>query len=64
MGKTASEVKFDPLIVKGIKQFTQANKFKQMILENMVHTLDAEEVKKLRSQFKKMDSDGNGEVSD
>jgi len=61
-GKEASAEKFDPLVVKSIKDFASANKFKNLILENLVHTLDDTEVKKLREQFKKMDSDGNGEV--
>jgi len=60
-GDSASE-KFDPLVVKGIKTFSSVNRFKHMILENLVESLDDEEVKKLREQFKTMDEDGSGEV--
>lgn len=61
-GKDASEEKFDPVVIKGLRDFSQVNRFKHAILENLVDSLEDEEVKKLRDQFAKMDTDGSGEV--
>eukprot|EP00470_Lotharella_oceanica_P013620 CAMPEP_0170190788 /NCGR_PEP_ID=MMETSP0040_2-20121228/50157_1 /TAXON_ID=641309 /ORGANISM="Lotharella oceanica, Strain CCMP622" /LENGTH=296 /DNA_ID=CAMNT_0010438727 /DNA_START=36 /DNA_END=927 /DNA_ORIENTATION=- len=58
----ASTESFDPLVLKSLKSFTSANKFKNRILGNLVHTLNDEEVKKLEDEFKKLDLNGDGKV--
>lgn len=59
---SASAQVFDPLVLKGIRNFHSGNKFKLLVLENLVDELDSKEIKQVRDQFKKMDEDGSGEI--
>lgn len=62
MGKDADSKAFDPLILKGIKNFQAGNKFKNVVLSSLLDTLSEDDVKVVREQFTKMDTDGSGQV--
>jgi calcium-dependent protein kinase len=62
-GETASKEPLSPTVLKSLKEFRAAERFKQAVLQMMTDLLDEKQIADLRVQFSAMDADGDGKVT-
>lgn len=62
-GKTASNEPLLDDVVKGLAQFTNKCKFRQVVLASMTDLLSSHELAMLKETFESIDSDGNGVIT-
>jgi len=62
-GETAEEKPLNQSVIRGLKEFTGTNQFKQAVLMVMVDVMDEDDLEKLQKTFKTLDTNGDGSIT-